>query len=115
MIHTDRVFGITEVPDVKTLANQLFHYTCTRCSGYQLGEYLFLNDSFSEDSKQEFAVFRITELDYIKIESITISCRNFTEHHLELALTVAMESKLNMGTYGLKLELAECHQCDLCA
>jgi hypothetical protein len=115
MVHHDRIYGVTEVPDVKTLANQLFHYTWTGCTGYQLCQYLFLNDSFSEDSKQEFAVFRITELDYIKIKSITISCRNFTEHHLEMALNAAMESKLNMGMYGLKLESAEEHQCDLCA
>jgi hypothetical protein len=115
MIHTDRAFGITEVSDVKTLANQLFHYTWTGCTGYQLGEYLFLNDSFSEDGKQEFAVLKIDDGELIQIETITISCTKLTERLLELALTIAMDSHLNMGAYNeLKLEDISEHQCDIC-
>jgi hypothetical protein len=112
MIHIDRVFGVQYVSDIKTLANQLFHYTWTGCTGYQLNEYLFLNDSFTPFGAQEFAVFRITDLDYIQIESITVW--NSNEEHLEGILSQSMQSKMNLGTYQLKLEDVLEHCCNLC-
>ena len=114
MIHTDRVFGVKEVPDIETLANQLFHYTWTGCTGYQLDDFLFLNDSFSPDGAQEFAVFRITDGKFIQIESITIANWSFSENHLKDVLTKAMQSQLTIGYYELLLEDAEIHRCHLC-
>ena len=114
MIHTDRVFGVVEIPDIETLANQLFHYTWTGCTGYQLDDFLFLNDSFSPDGAQEFAVFLITDLDYVQIESITIPNKPFSEKHLEEVLSKAMQSRLNIRFYELLLEDAEIHRCHLC-
>ena len=114
MIHTDRVFGVVEIPDIKTLANQLFHYTWTGCTGYQLDEYLFLNDSFSPDGAQEFAVFRKSDGKFIQIESITIASWSFSESHLEDVLTRAMQSQLSVGSYELLLEDTEIHRCQLC-
>jgi hypothetical protein len=112
MIHTDRVFGVMAIPDISTLANQLFHYTWTGCTGYQLGDYLFLNDSFTPYGAQEFAVFRITDLDYIQIESITIWTSN--EEHLEGVLSQSMQFRMNLGTHQLLLEDVSEHRCSLC-
>ena len=115
MIHHDRVYGVEDVRDVKTLANKLFHYTWTGCTGYQLGEYLFLNDSFDLNGIQEFAVLKIEDGELIHIETIAISNWSFKEHHLELVLIAAMESKKNRGAYNdLQLEDAKGHKCDLC-
>ncbi len=112
MIHTDRVFGVMAIPNISTLANQLFHYTWTGCTGYQLGDYLFLNDSFTPYGAQEFAVFRITDLDYVQIESITIWTSN--EEHLEGVLSQSMQSGMNLGTHQLLLEDVSEHRCYLC-
>ena len=112
MIHKDRVFGVKYISDIKTLANQLFHYTWTGCTGYQLGDYLFLNDSLTPYGEQEFAVFRITNLDYIQIESITVWTSNV--EHLEGILSQSIKSRMNLGTYKLKLEDVLEHCCDLC-
>jgi hypothetical protein len=114
MIHTNRIFCVEEIPDIETLANQLFHYTWTGCTGYQLDEYLFLNDSFSPDGAQEFAVFRKSDGKFIQIESITIFSWSFSENHLEDVLTQAMQSQLSIGSYELQLEDAEIHRCHLC-
>jgi hypothetical protein len=115
MKHPNRAYGVTEVPDLKTLANNLFHYSWSRCTGYQLGNYLFLNDSLSNDGVQEVAVFKQIELDCIQIETITISNWQFNEYHLELVLIAAMESENNMGVYNhLKLSDISEQLCDLC-
>ncbi len=116
MNHPNRVFSITEVPDLKILAIQMFHDSLSICSGYQLDEFLFLNDSFSEDGKQEFAVLKINDGELIQIETITFLNWSFSYRLLELALTAAMDSKLNMGSYNeLRLEDISEHHCDLCA
>ena len=114
MIHTNRVFGVKTILDIKTLANEMYHYTWTGCTGYRLSEYLFLNDSFSPDGAQEFAVYRISDGKFIQIESITIFSWSFSENHLEDVLTQAMQSQLNMGVYKLQIEDAEIHRCNLC-
>jgi hypothetical protein len=112
MIHTDRVFGVQYVSTIKTLANQLFQYTWKCCTGYQLGDYLFLNDSLTPYGAQEFAVFRITNLDYIQIESIAVWTSN--EEHLKGVLSQSIKSRMNFGTYQLKLEDVLEHRCNLC-
>jgi hypothetical protein len=114
MIHTDRVFGVQNISDIKTLANEMFHYTWSGCTGFHLGDYLFLNDSFSPDGAQEFAVYRISDDKFIQIESITIVNWSFSEKYLEEVLSKAMESRLNLGSYELRLEDAELHRCHLC-
>jgi len=57
MYHSDRIFGIQQVSDVKSLANKLYDDVWNECVGFQIGEYLFLNDSFSTEGVQEYAVF----------------------------------------------------------
>jgi hypothetical protein len=99
MIHTSRVFGVKEVSGIKTLANEMFHYTWTGCTGFHLDDYLFLNDSISPDGAQEFAVFRKSDSKFIQIESITIFSWSFSEKHLEDVLTQAMQSQLGVNQH----------------
>ena len=113
MIHNDRIFGVEQIPNIETLAHNLFHYTWTECTGYQLDNYLFLNDSFGPDGAQEYAVIRISDGQFIQIESITVSwC--YSEPLLEAILSRAMKSQLLLKSYQLKIEDAATHQCHYC-
>lgn len=114
MIHHGRVFGVTEMPDLQILADKLFYNIWPLCTGFQLRQFLFLNDSYFDDSIKEFAVFKATYLGYIKIESLTIWYGNFSGSYLEDILTNCIESKSNFGSYDLKLENIYAHKCHLC-
>ena len=113
MFHSDRIFGIQQVSDVKSLANKLYEHFWNECVGFQIGEYVFLNDSFSTEGVQEYAVFRISDGQFIQIESITVGWIDNIES-LETALSDAMKSKLNMGSGRLKIEDSKTHHCYYC-
>ena len=71
MIHTNRRYGIVSV-DRDSLAEKLTKHSWTLCTGFECEGFLWLNDAFSEDSAQEYAVFK----DGIQVESITVSWCN---------------------------------------
>jgi hypothetical protein len=113
VIHANRIFGVEQISNIETLAHLLFHYTWANCAGYQLGQYLFLNDSFGPDGAQEYAVFRISDDQFVQIESITVSwC--YSEPLLEAILSRAMKSQLFLKSYRLKIEDAATHHCHYC-
>lgn len=58
VIHAKRRFAVSVVESAEQLAEKLTEYYWTRCTGFQLFGLLFLNDSFSEDGAQEWAVYR---------------------------------------------------------
>jgi hypothetical protein len=114
MIHTNRVFGVMAIPDIKTLTRKMNHWRYNCCEGYQQGKHLFLNDSFSQAGDQEFAVFRVSGGKFIQIGTMTIPDRSFTDNHLKNLLVEAKKSKTKLGVYELKIEDAADHQCHLC-
>lgn len=69
MIHKKRGYSIYECSTVEELAEKLTYHTWCACNGFRLGNLIFLNDSFSADSAQEYAVIR----DGRQIESLTVS------------------------------------------
>ncbi len=73
MVHERRRFSVADIPTPEELAHNLTHMTWCACNGFRLsspsGDILFLNDSFSENGAQEFAVARGGR----QIESITFS------------------------------------------
>lgn len=71
MIHHRRTFAITDVATADELANKLGNHTWCACSGFRLGALLFLNDAFSADGAQEYAVWH--EPRAVQIESVTAS------------------------------------------
>ena len=71
MIHHRRAFTITDVDTVEELAQKLSHHTWCGCNGFRLGALLFLNDAFSADGAQEYAVWH--EPRAVQIESVTAS------------------------------------------
>lgn len=69
MLHQHRRFGVITVQSAGELVENLTEHTWTLCTGFSLQGLLFLNDSFSEDGAQEYAVVR----DGRQIESLTVS------------------------------------------
>ena len=69
-----RRWCVGEVRDAEELARQLTGRTWTLCTGFELGGYLFLNDSTSEDAAQEYAVVKRPAAagdPFVQVESIT--------------------------------------------
>jgi hypothetical protein len=116
MVHTERVFKFAEdVTSVARLAESLTQRTWTLCTAFRLmtapgaEPLLFLNDSFSEDGAQEYAVVRNGR----QIESITFSWCSRAEAHNYIAWLVGGGG----GDYGaveVRLEPADRHRYPLC-
>lgn len=72
MMHKRRRWCLRPGEDAEELATQLTQHTWTLCTAFELGGYLFLNDSTSENGAQEYAVLkRQPNNRYVQIESIT--------------------------------------------
>lgn len=70
MLHSRRRFQVQDVTSIE-LAHKIGTMSWTLCSGFRHGGYLWLNDAFSEDSIQEYAIIR--ESDLVQVESLTAS------------------------------------------
>jgi hypothetical protein len=110
MIHDTRRFVITDVETVAELADLLTEYISTRCTGFRLDELLFLNDSFSEDGAQEYAVAR----DGRQVESVTFSWQSRAEAHHTIASLLSGDG-LDLGPLEAIIDDPETHHCPLCA
>jgi len=73
MLHCQRVWSVGPAESVAALANQLTEHTWCCCNGFQIGEYLFVNDATSPDRAQEYAVLKPATGRFVQIESITFS------------------------------------------
>ncbi len=71
MIHEKRRFQVTTVETQEELIEQLTQHSWTLCTGFRFNGFLWLNDAFSEDGAQEYAV--ILEEKMTQVESITAS------------------------------------------
>lgn len=56
MIHHHRIFCVTAVDSLDELVEKLTQHTWTLYTGFRHGNFLLLNDAFSEDGAQEYAV-----------------------------------------------------------
>jgi len=110
MIHGNRRFGVYEVASVGELVENFTQHTWTLCTAFSLENLLFLNDSFSEDSAQEYAVVR----DGRQIESLTVSWMSRAEAHNTID-AVLHGSEVDYGPVSPTLEDADDHTCPLCA
>ena len=115
MFHQNRTFGVADVQTTEELAEELTSITWTLCTGFRLQGLLFLNDSFSEDHSQEYAVIR--ESDRCQLESITfgwcdkpkaISC-------IKECLAITGDGFFGKLDKPLKIDDYKTHHCRLCA
>lgn len=56
MVHKQRAYQIVDVATFRELAQTLRHHTWSGCNGFRKEDWLLLNDSFSPDGAQEYAV-----------------------------------------------------------
>ena len=111
MIHKNRLYAIADVPTAAELARELRRCTWTSCTGFRLGGLLVVNDSFSPDGAQEYAVFQ--EKSMLQVESLTVSWYGSTEtleKDLEVLLSGAMPVGSYFGQYPITYEPAAQHQ-----
>ncbi len=70
MIHKTRRYSIAAVATLEELAEKLAEYSWTLCTGFLSEGLLVVNDAFSPDGAQEFAVFRCPfSLEELRAES----------------------------------------------
>ena len=73
MFHRRRVWCVSTASSAEELADKLASTNWCCCTGFELGGYLFLNDSTSPDGAQEYAVLKKNGGNnlFIQIESMT--------------------------------------------
>ncbi len=117
MIHDTRRFSVLDIATPEALAKTLTKRTLCGCNGFRLSgpfDLLFLNDSFSEDGAQEYAVVK----DGRQIESLTCSWMSEAE-------LLSCIQQLQAGTLGNDYDYGPCTpvieppavhgRCGLCA
>ncbi len=123
MMHPLRRFCISPVASAEELAQMLTGPTWTLCSGFYVAghaDYLFLNDSTSEDGAGEWSVILggIDAERHVQIESITFSWCEFAQglSYVQDALAGRMDRNDFARPVTLRLETPALHQrCPLCA
>jgi hypothetical protein len=123
VVHKNRRFSIKTVKSIQELANLLYKYvSLTKCSGFKLPApsgrtYYFLNDSFSEDGAQEYAVYETSREDpnFAYVESVTISWMTKDEF-IKWFQNFDSEEKHDVFSHDyLALDIEVPHKCHLCA
>ena len=126
MIHSNRLFAITTIDDPLDLAVKLTEYSWTLCTGFSCQGLLFLNDSFSEDGAQEFAVILPDDEGhgYVsghQVESIAFSWCT-TDRALDHITDCTENARLwldlglSLGTVTVSVDpIPARHHCRLCA
>ncbi len=81
MMHSDRIWCVVPASSAEELARNLTEGTWTCCSAFELGGYLWLNDSTCPDGAQEYAVLKRVgpQGRPIQVESITFSWCSFAD------------------------------------
>ncbi len=119
MLYADRRFCVTSEDDAEQLAHKLTARTWTGCTGFRHADYLFLNDSFSSDGAQEFAVFKNPESGgrLVQIESITFGWMDVDEALIVIRNIVrGRYDEVMHLVQELAVESPEQHErCPLCA
>ncbi len=110
MIHKNREFTVVRIETKEELADKLVNYTWCGCNGWLYGDMAFLNDSFSSDGAQEYAVFR----NGVQIESITFSWCSVAEAIRHIA-NLEEGQGMDMGGTLPLIVPNEGHRCHLCA
>ena len=107
MVHRRRIYNIAKIESVEELAKAVTESVWTLCTGFELGGHLFLNDSFTEDSAQEYAVVK----DGRQVESITFGwCdRDRAAQHIR---DILAGQQVDMGSASPRLNHGQ--DCPLC-
>ncbi len=119
MFHKQRHWCVASVESAGELAEKLTDQTWTLCTGFRLGEYVYLNDSLSENTAVEFGVVKEVEPGrWIQIETVTFGWLN-EERSLEVIQQIQKGERDSVWAAKIGppvLENSEEHgSCELCA
>lgn len=121
MFHQHRVWGVTPKGTPEEVARLLTETTRTLCTALELGGYLFLNDSTSEDGAQEYAVVRKPADpggQYLQVESVTFGWCSYDQAlgYVRSAIAGRYDALDFVRAVDPRLEpAAEHRRCPLCA
>lgn len=124
MVHKGRTFCIVGKHTPNSFAEEIKSVsTWTLCTGFQVGAYLWVNDSFTEDSAQEYAVIKmekdergkdgVGEVIGRQVESVTVSWCTIQRLE-EIVREIEAGGEVDMHEQKIKCEGGK-HHCELCA
>ena len=120
MFHAKRRWCVGPIDTPEALAKKLTQQTWTLCTGFSLGDYLFLNDATCEDGAGEYGVVQGGFAGpHRQIESVTFSWCN-ESRALEL-IKECLNCAWDKSDFGHAVELTGRldpvgnHHCRLCA
>lgn len=125
MFHDKRQFNVMKYDMAAGMAQHMKGGSWVLCAGFQFGNILLINDSFNEDSLQEYAAFEVLEEHsdegYIvarQFESLTVSWIE-VEKLVDYLVCYAEEIPLDFLGQPQKLSVdyigIHKHYCQLCA
>lgn len=119
MLHKDRRWAIAQAESAEELASKLTERTWTLCTGFELNEYLFLNDATHEDGAGEYAVVKKDggNRESLQIESITMSWCTYAQALDHIRKTISGQYDTSDFTHAVPIswEPVEQHgRCHLC-
>ena len=120
MFHKHRRWAITQTESPEDLAHKLTEHTWTCCTGYELQDYLFLNDATSADGAQEYAIVKKDDGNRrpVQVESITMSWCTYYKALRYIREAIAGEYDRSQFAHPVPVswEPIEQHErCHLCA
>lgn len=108
-MYPDREFGTISIEQLDKLAMILTGFTWTPCTGFECRGLVFLNDSESVDSAQEYAAIK----DGRQVEPITFGwCSEEKASHLIREILVGDHG--DMGSVHPTIKPASENMCPLC-
>jgi hypothetical protein len=115
MMHIRRTFRVTEIDSIAKLAHALVEQSWTLCTGFRHGDLLFLNDSLSEDTAQEYAVFELRPgRPPRQIETFTASWMTVNECRDDIERLLDPDERQGFGVVHVRMEHSD-DTCGLCA
>ena len=118
MMHKNRVHHVGPVDTARQFAEKFTGYTWTLCTGFFLEghpDYLWLNDSTSEDGAGEFGILRRTAEGFVQVESVTYSWMTNGEALKSIEAALAGEFDTQGWAVTVQLDESPKHHCYLCA
>lgn len=119
MFHKGRAWNVGKVESPEELADKLVRHTWTLCTGFVIRgreEYLFLNDSTSEDGAGEYGIVKaLPHGNFLQVESVTFSWCSYEKalHYIQAAL--AGEWDKSGWPVSVNVSSESGHRCGACA
>jgi hypothetical protein len=110
MLHHHRTFGVANSERLDELVTKLTEQTWTLCTGFAYQGLLLVNDSFSENGAQEYAVYKAGR----QIDSLTVSWMTGARLRDVMTHLLHQQADETLPFEQLQTEPVSAHSCGLC-